>query len=91
MGASSASSTSRSEQLLLVIEHHHLFALAIVFAYTRACFPSFYLTTLLLFGDQHADDNLKMDSSDASYKSITLLQGNIGSAIELGTYGIGIR
>jgi hypothetical protein len=44
-----------------------------------------------LFGDQHADDNLKMDSSDASYKSITLLQGNIGSAIELGTYGIGIR
>jgi hypothetical protein len=76
---------------LLVIEHHHLFALAIVFAYTRACFPSFYLTTLLLFGDQHADDNLKMDSSDASYKSITLLQGNIGSAIELGTYGIGIR
>ena len=32
-----------------------------------------------------------MDSSDASYKSITLLQGHIGSAIELGTYGIGIR
>lgn len=25
------------------------------------------------------------------YEKITLLQGNIGSAIELGTYGIGIR
>lgn len=40
---------------------------------------------------QHADDNLKMDSSSAIYSNITLLQGNIGSAIELGTYGIGIR
>ena len=34
---------------------------------------------------QHADDNLKMDSSYATYRCITLLQGNIGSAIELGT------
>ena len=40
---------------------------------------------------QHADDNLKIDSSFATYKEITLLQGNIGSAIELGTYGIGLR
>jgi hypothetical protein len=39
----------------------------------------------------HADDNLKIDSSLAVYKSITLIQGNIGSAIELGTYGIGLR
>lgn len=34
---------------------------------------------------QHADDNLKIDSSYATYSQITLLQGNIGSAIELGT------
>ena len=40
---------------------------------------------------QHADDNLKIDSSLGTYKGLTLLQGNIGSAIELGTYGIGIR
>ena len=40
---------------------------------------------------QHADDNLKIDSSFATIKEVTLLQGNIGSAIELGTYGIGLR
>lgn len=39
----------------------------------------------------HADDNLKVDSSAATYRHITLLQGNIGDAIELGTYGIGLR
>jgi len=39
----------------------------------------------------HADDNLKVDSTRGVYRHITLLQGNIGSAIELGTYGIGIR
>ena len=39
----------------------------------------------------HADDNLKIDSSYGMYTHITLLQGNIGSAVELGTYGIGIR
>ena len=33
----------------------------------------------------HADDNLKIDSSRSHYRNITLLQGNIGSAIELGT------
>ena len=38
---------------------------------------------------QHADDNLKFFAS--RYSNVTLLQGNIGSAIELGTYGIGIR
>ena len=39
----------------------------------------------------HADDNLKVDSSNATWRHITLLQGNIGSAIELGTYGLGLR
>ena len=40
---------------------------------------------------QHADDNLKIDSSRGDYHHLTLIQGNIGSAIELGTYGIGLR
>ena len=39
----------------------------------------------------HSDDNLKIDSTNSTYRNIVLLQGNIGSAIELGTYGIGIR
>jgi hypothetical protein len=39
----------------------------------------------------HADDNLKVDSSHSSIRQITMLQGNIGSAIELGTFGIGLR
>ena len=39
----------------------------------------------------HADDNFKVDSSFSNYRHLTLLQGNIGSAIELGTYGIGLR
>ena len=34
---------------------------------------------------------LQVDSSHSVYEHVTLLQGNIGSAIELGTYGIGIR
>ena len=41
--------------------------------------------------NQHADDNFKVDSSNATMKHITLLSGNIGSAIELGTYGLGLR
>eukprot|EP01052_Picozoa_sp_SAG31_P025990 SAG31_NODE_2320_length_5943_cov_2.466975_4_plen_511_part_00 len=41
--------------------------------------------------NQHADDNFKVDSSESKYRHLTLLQGNIGSAIELGTYGLGIR
>jgi hypothetical protein len=39
----------------------------------------------------HCDDNLKVDSSHSTFKHLTLLQGNIGSAVELGTYGIGLR
>jgi hypothetical protein len=38
-----------------------------------------------------ADDNIKVDSSFSLLEHLTLVQGNIGSAIELGTYGIGIR
>jgi hypothetical protein len=41
--------------------------------------------------NHHADDNFKVDSSGATYAHITLLSGNIGSAIELGTYGLGVR
>jgi len=39
----------------------------------------------------HADDNLKVDSSSSVYSHVTLLQGDVGAAVELGTYGIGIR
>ena len=38
-----------------------------------------------------ADDNIKVDSSRSTYEHITVLQGDIGAAIELGTYGIGLR
>jgi len=37
------------------------------------------------------DDNIKVDSAHSIYEHLTLVQGNIGSAIELATYGIGIR
>jgi len=37
------------------------------------------------------DDNIKVDSSWSTFEHLTLIQGNIGSAIELATYGIGIR
>ena len=40
---------------------------------------------------QAADDNVKVDSSHSTLEHLTLLQGNVGSAVELGTYGIGIR
>ena len=40
---------------------------------------------------QHSDDNLKVDSSHSTWRHVTLLQGNIGSAIEIGTYGLGLR
>jgi hypothetical protein len=39
----------------------------------------------------HCDDNVKVDSSHSSFRHLTLLQGNIGAAVELGTYGIGLR
>ena len=41
--------------------------------------------------NQHADDNFKIDSSNATMRHITLIDGNIGSTIELGTYGLGLR
>ena len=41
--------------------------------------------------NHHADDNLKVDASGATYRHLTLLQGNVGAAIELGTYGLGLR
>ena len=39
----------------------------------------------------HADDNVKIDSTAGQYEHLTLLQGNAGSAVELGTYGIGLE
>jgi len=41
--------------------------------------------------NHHGDDNLKVDSSGGTWSHVTLLQGNIGAAVELGTYGIGLR
>jgi len=38
-----------------------------------------------------ADASPSLSRSGGNYHHLTLLQGNIGSAIELGTYGIGIR
>ena len=40
---------------------------------------------------QAADDNVKIDSSHSTLEHLTLVQGNVGAAIELGTYGIGLR
>jgi len=39
----------------------------------------------------HADDSIKVSASGVRYSDITVLQGNVGSVIELGNYGDGLR
>jgi len=39
----------------------------------------------------HADDLLKLSASNVKYTHITALQGNVGSVVELGNYGLGLR
>jgi len=39
----------------------------------------------------HADDLVKVSASGVTFYSITALQGNVGSVIELGNYGDGLR
>ncbi len=48
-------------------------------------------SSLSFLWQHHADDNLKVDSSFSRYEHVTLVQGDVGSAVELGTYGIGLR
>merc|ERR1712232_21343 len=39
----------------------------------------------------HADDVVKISASNVQFNRITVLLGNVGSAIELGNYGVGLR
>jgi len=39
----------------------------------------------------HADDTVKISASGVTFSGITALQGNVGSVIELGNYGDGLR